>query len=229
MRGLHYSRAYVGAGMLSLATSLLYAVIAARTGKTYFDFLVWNLFLAWLPCLAAVMIDWLRKKWTAGGSLKLILMLGFAAMWLLFYPNSPYIITDLIHLTIHKNTYVSHGTYISAFWIDLVMIVLFAWNGLLLAFLSMYHLHSMIYTAGFRRFSWLFVGLVCLLSGYGIWLGRVPRLNSWDVFTDGERVLLLIKQSVEGETLLFAGLFAVFIALVYVSLLHLLHSSNGTR
>src|SRR5262245_49330326 len=85
------------------------ALVGARiiwTGNPRYALLVWNLFLAWLPLVFAMLAcdryqDESRRSWG---------FLGLATSWLLFFPNAPYIFTDLIHL---------NGYFYPHFWVDL--------------------------------------------------------------------------------------------------------------
>jgi uncharacterized membrane protein len=63
------------------------------TGSLFYGFLVWNLFLAAIPYVISTGLSntvWMKKQ-----SLVLVIILG---IWLLFLPNAPYLITDLMHL-----------------------------------------------------------------------------------------------------------------------------------
>ncbi len=91
--------------------------------------------------------------------------------WLLFLPNAPYILTDLLHLKARDPI---------PLWYDLLMLLSFGLNGLFLGYFSLIQMESVLQryiprlTAGFSF-------LVLFLSAYGIYLGRFLRLNSWDV------------------------------------------------
>src|SRR5204862_669086 len=98
--------------------------------------------------------------------------LGLAGAWLLFFPNAPYIFTDLIHLTT--------GFY-NHFWVDMVLILLCALIGLVLGFVSLYLMQSVVTRMVGRAASWLFIAAVAGLGSFGIYLGRFLRFNSWDI------------------------------------------------
>ena len=95
-------------------------------------------------------------------------ILGIAALWIVFYPNAPYIFTDLIHLT--------KGFY-PYFWVDLSLILLCALTGLVLGFVSLYLMQSVVERMLGRAASWLFVAAVAGLTGFGIYLGRFQQLG----------------------------------------------------
>jgi uncharacterized membrane protein len=155
-------------GLLSTLVVGLVAFRVAYTHSTDGTNLVWNLFLAWVPlCLALLLYD--RHERRAG----VALLASLGLLWLLFFPNAPYIVTDLRYLA---------GSTGKAFWYDGLLIGTAATTGLLLGFVSLYLLHAIVRrTVGARR-AWVFAFGVLALSSVGVYLGRVLRWNSWDVF-----------------------------------------------
>jgi len=130
--------------------------------------LVWNLFLAWVPLgLALLLYD--RHVRRAGYAT----LAGLGLLWLLFFPNAPYIVTDFKHLA---------GSTGEKFWFDGVLIATAATTGLLLGFVSLYLLQAIVRRGVGARYAWLFVFAVLGLGSFGVYLGRVLRWNSWDVF-----------------------------------------------
>lgn len=135
-----------------------------------FLFLVWNLLLAWLPlCFALLLRLSARTRWPvlAGG--------GLLSLWLLFFPNAPYIVTDLLHI--------SHRPPVPL-WYDVLMIFSFAWTGLILGFWSLIEVHKYVERRMGPSVAWPFVSLALVLGGIGVYLGRFQRWNSWDLFTN---------------------------------------------
>ncbi len=131
-------------------------------------FLIWNLFLAWLPLVFALMAcEEYGRRCACNWRFR-----AMAATWLLFFPNAPYIFTDLIHLT---------SRFSGHFWIDLVLVLSCAVTGLILGFLSLFLMQAVVARTLGRAASWVFIGVVAGLSGFGIYLGRFLRFNSWDV------------------------------------------------
>jgi uncharacterized membrane protein len=156
---------------LCFASAVSVALVAARiiwTGDFFYAGLVWNLFLAWLPLVFALLA---RDEFQAGVARNLR-FLGFAGAWLVFFPNAPYIFTDVVHLT----TY-----FYSHFWVDLILILLCALTGLVLGFVSLFLMQGVVRRIFGDMASWLFIGVVAGLSGFGIYLGRMLRFNSWDI------------------------------------------------
>ena len=153
---------------LAFASVFCVVLVTARvlwTSNVHYSFLVWNLFLAWLPMVFALLCSerfHATRPWDWR-------FLGLAAGWLLFFPNAPYICTDLIHLTTH---------FYKRFWVDLSLILLCALTGLVLGFVSLYLMQSVVQRIFGRAASWCFIALVAALSGFGIYLGRFLRFNS---------------------------------------------------
>src|SRR5215471_16902755 len=156
---------------LAFSSAVSLGLVFARvlwTRNIQYGFLFWNLFLAWLPLLFAMVArenfeqtggrNWRFGAWTAA--------------WLLFFPNASYIFTDVIHLT--RSLY-------GHFWVDLVLILSCALTGSVVGFLSLYLMHSVARRIVGRWGAWMFIAAVAGLSGIGIYFGRFLRLNSWDV------------------------------------------------
>lgn len=225
MKELNYTKVFLLLAGLSLATLAVYRVVSLRTDN-FFDFLLWNFFLAWIPFLfssAAYMLD--KRK--LGGLL--LLPLGIA--WLLFFPNAPYLMTDLLHLTARKSIYIVGGEVQSRFWYDLVTLLLFTWSGWLTGFFSLYQFQSVICRKSNLVFSWIFVLAACALGGYGVLLGRVYRLNSWDVLTDRHQLYQLVQDSLNRQSLFFSLFVAAVLLVIYATLYFLMNGlgSGGSR
>jgi uncharacterized membrane protein len=97
------------------------------------------------------------------------------AAWLLFIPNSFYIITDLVHFT-HIRT--------APKWFDLLLIFSFAWNGILCGIISLRRVESLMILLRGKQFSVFLVFVVMWLCSFGIYIGRFLRYNSWDIITN---------------------------------------------
>ncbi|WP_426453381.1 DUF1361 domain-containing protein [Paenibacillus sp. S-38] len=196
------------------AVCLTVHLLAAR--ETYYDFLIWNLFLAWLPLLfssAALVLNGRRRLGAAG-----LVMAVLGAAWLLLLPNSPYILTDLIHLTVRKSIYSEAGRLGLSYWTDLLHIFTFAWTGILLGVLSLYQFQYIVYSRTNEALSWLFVLLVSVLSGYGILLGREYRLNSWDVLRHPKAVVDVVRDTLEPSAITLCLFFGTVILMMYVTI-----------
>jgi len=200
----------------SLLCVLLLIVRAYRLETLRFGFLLWNLFLAWLPLIVSMLATGLegrlRGSVRAGG----LLVLGCA--WVLLYPNAPYLTTDLIHLINDPSYSWFIGERSLLVWYDLIVFVLFSWCGLLLGYLSMYHFHALVRSYAGRTAGWLFVVVVSFLGGFGIYLGRVLRLNSWDAVFNPFRLIDGIRVGLGHNGAIFTVLFGLLILIVYLSL-----------
>ena len=154
---------------LLLASLFCVALVVVRnvhTDTSNFRYLIWNLFLAWIPLALAVFVydRWRRRR---GG----LLLLALGVLWLLFFPNAPYIATDFVHLR--------HDPQ-APFWYDAVTIAAFAWMGVLLGFASLYLMQTVVRQWRGAVAGWIFAFGAIALGSLGIYLGRFLRLNSWD-------------------------------------------------
>jgi len=158
-------------GSLAGLSALVVAMVGVRvvySGNNDNAELVWNLLLAWIPFgLALQVYEGYRR-----GSARAYLLIG-GVLWLLFFPNAPYIVTDFKWLRDSTGAPV---------WYDVVLISAGAWAGLLLGFISLYLMQAVVRRALGALNAWLFVLFALVLSSFGIYLGRFQRSNSWDVF-----------------------------------------------
>jgi uncharacterized membrane protein len=164
-----------------LASGLCVSLVAVRAMRAGFDgygFLVWNLFLAWIPFLLAVAFyDGYRR-----GRPRAVLA-PVAVLWLLFLPNAPYMVTDLIHL----------GNVPGApLWFDGAMIAAFAATGLLLGLCSLFLVHTVALRVFGAVLGWLALAPVLALCSVGVLVGRFERLNSWDALVNPARLVDLL-------------------------------------
>jgi uncharacterized membrane protein len=156
----------------SLVCALLVWARMAWSGSYDYLILVWNLTLAWIPFLAALLaytISWSRK-------LLFLVVPVCALIWLVFFPNAPYILTDFQHLSTTANN--------APLWYDVLMLIWFAWTGLFLGVMSLYLMQEIVARTFGRLSGWMFVLVVTVLSSIGIFLGRFYRWNSWDLLGD---------------------------------------------
>jgi len=138
------------------------------TGHLLFSFLVWNLFLAGLPYAPS-------RALTKGNFAKSKAFYPLSFLWLLFIPNSFYIITDLFHLDMNNTV---------PLWYDLALLVAFAWCGLVLGMVSVRQMDKLVEQKLQRPAGFLLTIPVMALNGLGIYLGRYERFNSWDIFNN---------------------------------------------
>jgi len=194
------------ASMLALAL-WFGRVYLSRTGT--FSFLVWNLILAWIPYLGALWADHTHHRFPRAWYLLLVP----GALWLAFFPNAPYIVTDLWHLAERPPV---------PMWYDIGFLATFALTGLLLAVFSLRIMQRLVRFHLGAIISWLFVGAAVALGGLGVYLGRFLRWNSWDLLLNPKGVLADITARLAhpfdhprtfGVALLFAAiLFVLYLA-----------------
>ncbi len=199
-------------GLLGAATMVCLILIRARiaVSDTYrYSFLVWNLFLAWIPFLIAYFTYGLSLR----RNILMIIIPVSAFLWLIFFPNAPYILTDFQHLKWDNGS--------APLWYDVIMLVWFSWTGLLLGIISLYLMHEMIRCEFGRWFGWAFVVIVSILSGAGIYIGRFVRWNSWDILQHPFGVATnLLDQAVDPSlrSIGFISLYTLFFAFTYITL-----------
>lgn len=188
---------------LLLASGAAIALDCARGGilvSTGLGYLVWNLFLAWLPYLLTAYC--IRPHIRSSRLVPLFLV------WLLFFPNAPYLVTDVIHI----------GSALHHAWYDGLLFFFFGWLGLMLGMLSLRDMHAALRLRMGRVRSEIAVVAISALTGFGIYLGRFERWNSWDLFTRPSSVLgdsLAVSTGHSATPLLFTAVFTVFIYTVY--------------
>lgn len=151
--------------MLSLAVIAVYRLASHSSDL---DFLLWNMALAWVPFVAALALDDVR-------STPLSLQLPLLALWLVFFPNAPYLVTDLIHIDPANTTTI--GILGDAALVSVAPV------GLALGFSSLMLVERAVRERSGGRTALATAVLSLLAASLGIYLGRVVRLNSWDLLT----------------------------------------------
>jgi uncharacterized membrane protein len=222
MRPDHASRRRLAVLLGLLASSgFVVALLAARVAYTEsfgYANLVWNLFLAWIPfALAIAVYDGARRGAGRG------LLLAGGALWLLFFPNAPYIVTDFQHLRSWDNAPV---------WFDVVLVSTAAWTGLLLGFVSLYLVQAVVARVWGAVNAWGVAFVVLALSSYGIYLGRFERWNSWDVFGRPRLLLDSVRDSLLEPTarpVAVTVLFTAFLTLTYAVFYSVVRLGAGER
>ena len=217
LKSADVKRFMVIATLLFWCTCMI-AVRIDRTGSGYYLFLLGNLFLACVPLFFSTALrlgNRLRWHWT--------IMAGLACLWLLFLPNAPYILTDILHLTRASQ---------APAWYDLALLLSCAGTGLLVGYLSLNDVEGIVA----RKFSpvagWIFALVSLLLSGFAIYLGRFLRWNSWDVLFTPTLVLdiagAILHPRDHVRPLSVTLIFGVIFALGYISLRTLFESNKSS-
>ena len=199
-------------GLLAGASIVCVAMFrfrASLSGSTHYAFLIWNLFLAWIPFGIAYVtyITSISRRW-------LYLLIPVSAfLWLIFFPNAPYILTDFQHL--------SYGGNDVPVWYDVILLIWFSFTGLFLGMVSLFLMQEIIRREFGRWFGWGFVVLVAVLTTVGIYMGRFLRWNSWDILGNPgglAQFTLYYLINPTPRSLIFFSLFAPFFLFVYLLL-----------
>jgi uncharacterized membrane protein len=163
-----------------------FAYGAWRNRSLTFDYLLWNLFLAWLPLVFAAWLTSIlrRKLWSSWEAM------GVSALWLIFLPNSFYMISDFIHLQGSEEA--GRVSVLS----DVLMFTSFIYIGVLLGFSSLYLIHLELKKRFSDRTAAWFMSFTLLVSSFAIYLGRDLRWNSWDILTNPAGLLFDISDRV---------------------------------
>jgi uncharacterized membrane protein len=167
---------FLPALLCSVAAVGLLALRLDWSERASFAFLPWNLFLAWVPYVLSLVARLLMARGLGRWWLLAPLALG----WLALFPNAPYLLTDFIHLRQRP---------VVPLWFDAALLALFAATGWLVGLLSLEVWKEWLERRWGRTRAWAFVATTSVLCGYGIYLGRVERWNSWDVLAEPGRLL----------------------------------------
>ncbi|WP_282134364.1 DUF1361 domain-containing protein [Seonamhaeicola maritimus] len=190
---------------VSIVFSIVLLMIRMKLTHSFFYlFLVWNVFLAVIPFAITTYLVSLPKL----NKLKLII---WFSVWLLFLPNAPYIITDLLHLKISN----SH-----LLWLDILVISSFALAGLMLFYLSMVDMKTILQERMKSKYIDPLIIFILFLCGFGVYLGRYLRFNSWEIVQDPISLFtdileIILQPSQYYEAWLFTLLFGAFLAIGY--------------
>jgi uncharacterized membrane protein len=184
-------------------------LVAARHhayGPTGFRYMVWNLFLAWLPLVFALLLyaAYRRRHTTAE-------LLALGAAWLVFLPNAPYVLTDFVHLGERHRL------------LDALILASFAFTALALGFASLLLVQIVVTRKAGALVGWLVALSALFLASVGVYLGRVHRFNSWDVVARPRLVAWTMWQALDNpfahlHVLFFIGAGGGFLVFAYVGL-----------
>lgn len=210
--------------LLNLACAICIGLVAARVA--YSDTrdrtgLIWNLFLAWIPFMLSYfghVVSWRRT------TLYLIIP-AIAFLWLIFFPNAPYMLTDLQDLSRRSTN--------TPLWYDVIIVVWCSWTGMLLGVISLYLMQDIVARTFGRTAGWIFVFVISALSSFGIYIGRFVRLNSWDILqnpaeTAQEILGIVVDPSMRlaAFTISYATFF-IFVFLLLYSFSHMLREQSS--
>jgi uncharacterized membrane protein len=197
----------VAASLLSIIIEFAHARI---NGQRLYSNLVFNLGLAWIPFAAAVLAYLTRRN-----RVTFFLILPFSALvWLVFFPNAPYLLTDFQHLAGAEGR--------APLWLDVLVMIWFAWTGLLLGIASLYLIHEIVTEIFNPTIGWVFAIGATVLSGIGVYLGRFLRWNSWDLLYDpipiARDMFALVRNPISNlPSYVFTILFTLLFLFIYVT------------
>lgn len=186
---------------------LLIAVRVFYTGSTLYLFLVWNIFLAWIP----FMISSGFGKLPGSAGWKQLLVFG---CWLAFFPNGLYIVTDLIHLQTESEV---------PKWFDTVLLFSASVAGLMMAFISLYRVEKFLHKTVNRKLHSVLIFGILFLGSFGVYLGRFLRWNSWDIISNPFQLMRSISYRIFSpldhlQTWTVTGTLTIFFYLLYISI-----------
>lgn len=188
-------------GCLMVITRLIF------TGRPNYLFLIWNLFLSWIPLGLSMFMSYIYTKNIKRK--KHIILIPLGIIWLLFYPNAPYMITDFIHFR-------SSNNFLT--WYDLLLYSIFILTSFLIGFVSIYLVSRIIEKITNKVIGWLFTLFVLFLSSYGIYLGRFIRWNSWDMILNPLDLFSSFLGNINYQSIIFSLIYGIFLTLIYAFL-----------
>jgi uncharacterized membrane protein len=154
----------------------------------------WNLFLSWIPLITAFLINNLTRRF---GYLHFLVII-MSLVWLAFFPNAPYMITDISHLSIDLQRDLT--------WHDTIMLFCYAEVSLFNGLVSLYWIHQTWRRVFTKTISSAFLLASLPAAGFGVYLGRVRRMNSWDIIHDPRIILENLFESMFDRTALVMSL-----------------------
>ncbi len=173
------------------------------TNSTYLLFLIWNLFLAYIPYFLSSSIykNFFNTSKKTQNSF-------YGLVWLLFIPSSFYILTDFTHLHF-KTTF--------QFSLDMLIISGFSFVGFYVGLLSIQTIRQLVIAKYGNTKGNIFILTISFLSAFGIYLGRVLRFNSWDIIS---KPIQLAYTSIYAlfsfETIIYTLQFGTIILISYI-------------
>lgn len=220
------SKKRLALGLLALmgTSALLVALLVARIVHTHnyaYMCLFKNLALAWIPLLFALGVHLSIQRFESGTREAAALVFGTG--WLAFFPNAPYLVTDLMHLRVHGNPLL---------WFDLLVLPGFAWTGLCLGLASLYLIHRSLARTIRGAGAWCAAVAFTVLAAFGVHLGRYGRWNSWDLLTKPYALVADILETflrplAHVQTFAFCAVWSAFLLFAYMAFYALAHASEN--
>ncbi|WP_369689707.1 DUF1361 domain-containing protein [Lentilactobacillus kosonis] len=185
-------------------------------------FLVLNTFLAFIPIELSFHIDKKRPH-------NPILFWVIVIIWLLFYPNTPYLLTDLFHLSLLQ-PYGSNGLLRlnNYMWFNYALLMISTISSTVLGFWGLdrvakaiadrLHMHHLVFTN-------VVIVILTILSSIGIFIGRFLRIHTIYLFLTPEQFIKPLLNMWSSSALLFIGLLTI-IQLLFFYLIKLIQLNH---
>lgn len=192
--------------LLSLA-ALFYHLLRKLFSQPVDFSLDWNLFLSWIPLLVAFVANIIARLFPGARWPVALLSL----VWLLYFPNAPYMITDLVHLSVDYARDIT--------WHDVIMLFYYAEVSLFNGLVSMYWIHRSWQRVFTRKWGNILLFGSLPLAGLGVYLGRIRRLNSWDLWHNPKQLVGNVLSALTDQTALILSIeFALLLGMLYLVL-----------
>lgn len=183
----------------------------------------WNLFLSWIPLIIAFLADVLTKRYVHAS----VMLSLLSVAWLAFLPNAPYMITDLAHLTVDYQRDLT--------WHDTIMLFSYAEVSLFNGLVSLYWIHRSWRRVFDKRPANILMLISLPLAGFGVYLGRVRRMNSWDIIHEPGLIIdNLIESLLDRTAWVFSFEIGMLLGILYLVLwgvirFRIRHSKKNAR
>jgi uncharacterized membrane protein len=174
---------FFGLAAVLIFLLILRAFISRRFG--FYLFLIWNMFLATVPVL---LMPLFKSFPTVISGLLLVILILLFIIWLLFLPNTFYIVTDFMHLNqdvvVDKQNYqhtmgINYARGDPWFIYDSFQLFLASFYGALAGGYALREFYRFVdvHDPSFALPIIIFVLFTC---AFGVYIGRYGRWNSWD-------------------------------------------------
>ncbi len=184
--------------------------LRVQSDKNMFNFLSWDVFLAWVPFILSTIIRYISSKKIT--KLSLIGIGLLSVVWLFFLPNSAYLFTEIIHSFRYLDAQGEARFWFQMdFWYSLTVTFGVAIIGLFLSICSIHQVHRLLNRMMSRVSSMLIIAVIILLSSLGVYIGRFNRWNSWDLLSQPEQILRDLMTDISSGR----GILIEFVAILF--------------
>ena len=186
----------------------------------------WNILLALIPVGLAYLIPVVAGRWVAGSRRRFVLLLSLGLLWMLFLPNSCYLLTEWRHFLASVEAINPYSEWrnnrdtMAGIWLMTMAIFYFVYSafGMLTFTLAIRPVARLLRQRGYSL-QLLGIPFFVLIS-LGVYLGLVHRFNSWNVFSveSAFDILSVVARIFTRPALAaFLALFAGFLWLAYLA------------